>query len=142
MKTRRYLVYSTSLSAAGVLFAGYLSAVRLLSNSCAFDEPCPLFLGQPACYTGFGLFSALLAMSVGGFFAGREARWPVAANALLSALGVLFAGRMTALEIAAHGGLPRYGLGLPTCSYGLLVFLALFALSAAASLRHPRELTA
>ena len=45
-----------ALSIAGLLFSGYLSSYRFFSDTCAFNEPCPYFLGYPACYYGFAMF--------------------------------------------------------------------------------------
>lgn len=36
------------LEIADTLFAGYLSAVKLISHTCAFNESCPYFLEYPA----------------------------------------------------------------------------------------------
>lgn len=63
MKPRTYSGWATGLSGAGAAFAGYLSSVKLLSGVCAFDEPCPFFLGYPAYYTGFALFVSMLVIS-------------------------------------------------------------------------------
>jgi hypothetical protein len=51
-----------------------------------------------------------------------ESLWPMTMNSVVGAAGILFAGRMTVEELAAHAG---YRLGLPTCAYGLVFFLAL-----------------
>ena len=50
-----------SLGLAGILFSGYLSAIKFFSATCAFNEPCPYFLGYPACYFGFGMFLIIFA---------------------------------------------------------------------------------
>jgi len=121
---RHYARWATFLGVAGTSFAGYLSWTRFTSGVCAFEEPCPFFLGQPACYTGFFLFAALLAVSLTALF--TRTSWPITINAALSALGVLFAGRMTVLELAAP---QHYRLGVPTCAWGLVFFVAFLILS-------------
>jgi hypothetical protein len=118
---KRYLPWAGLLSAAGFAFSGYLSAKRMLSGVCAFSEPCPFFLGHPACYYGFALFATLLGISVFGWAARTERSWPAIANAAVSAVGVLFAGRLAVVELAAGG---HYAMLLPTCAWGLLFFLA------------------
>ena len=118
---KRYLRGSVLLSAAGFAFSGYLSAKRMVSGVCAFSERCPFFLGRPACYYGFALFAGLLAISVFGWVARTERSGPAMANALVSLAGVLFAGRLAVVELAAGG---HYAMILPTCAWGLLFFLA------------------
>jgi len=139
MKTTTYLRWATLLSAAGTIFAGYLSSVRLRSGICAFAEPCPFFLGRPACYTGLALFSTLLAISAFALLRVRESRWPVVANAIVSTMGVLFAARLSVGDLWALAGGARYEMGLPTCAYGLVFFVALLALSVAAWLKRPQR---
>jgi hypothetical protein len=127
MTERAAFKAALGLSLAGTLFAGYLSAVNLFSKSCAFGEACPLFLGYPACYFGFGIFAALLAVSAWGFISTRKDGLPMRALAALSALGTLFAGSFVVREVAgwlAAGSVSLYGLGLPTCVYGLVFYVA------------------
>ena len=123
---KRYLRWAVALAAAGFGFSGYLSASRMVSGVCAFSEPCPFFLGHPACYYGFALFAVLLAISVFGWAARTERSWPAIANALVSTAGVLFAGRLAVVELAAGG---RYAMILPTCAWGFLFFVAMLVWS-------------
>ena len=134
MKPTTYLRVSTALTASGVLFAGYLSAHRALLGVCAFDESCPFFLGYPACYTGFALFSTLFIVSAIGLARRTEAVWPMVANLCVSSFGVVFAAGMAARELSAH---VHYKMGLPTCAYGLVFFAAVLGASIAALGGHP-----
>ena len=134
MSRKAYLATATLLSAAGVCFSGYLSFVRLSRGVCAFAEPCPFFLGHPACYTGFALFATALAICLVGWTVRGGWSWTLFANGAVATAGVVFAARMTAAELPAHAG---YRLGLPTCAYGLVFFLALLAVSIAALHRAP-----
>ncbi len=129
MSAKRYLGVAALLSASGVAFAGYLSFTRMTSGVCAFEEPCPFFLGHPACYTGLALFATALVVSVAALASKVEAAWPLAANAAVAVAGTLFSGRLTIDELAAHSG---YRLGLPTCAYGLVFFVVLLAWTIAA----------
>jgi uncharacterized membrane protein len=135
MSTKTYVRFAMLLSAAGFLFSGYLSWTRMKSGVCAFAEPCPFFLGHPACYTGFALFSTALAISLVAWLAGSESSWPMLANGTVALVGTLFAGRMATMEVTAWSG---YRLGLPTCAYGALFFAGLLTISVIAWLRHPR----
>jgi uncharacterized membrane protein len=138
MSTPAFFRTATALSAAGTLFAGYLSGVKLFSGSCAFSEPCPYFLGYPACWFGFALFLTLLALSLFGLFgkfrATEAARWIVN----VSAVGTVFAGSFVVKEVFGwfRYGFTPYGFGLPTCVYGLVFYAALLVL-AARELRRP-----
>jgi NADH:ubiquinone oxidoreductase subunit 6 (subunit J) len=133
MRTTEYLRLSVILTAAGVMFSGYLSAVRATIGVCAFGESCPFFLGHPACYTGFALFLTLFAISTAGLLAKSDLARPVLANVAVSAVGVAFAGAMVGLELAAVR--THYNLGLSTCAYGLVFFVAALLTSLAAWLR-------
>jgi hypothetical protein len=140
MRSKTYLAVSSALGACGVLFAGTLSGIKMRSGICAFNEPCPEFLGYPACYTGFGLFVLLFVPAALALAASVTARWPLVANLVVSGLGVLFAGTITLREVIAHAGVPTYGMGLPTCAYGLIFFIGILVLSITAIRRfeHPR----
>lgn len=126
------------LGILGVLFSGYLSAVKLFSNTCAFGETCPYFLGYPSCYYGFVMF--LLIAIFGWRYANRKGQSRLNLNWLsgISFLGILFAGYFTLGELPAliSDGLSAYILGLPTCALGLIFYVIVFILSIMA---HSRE---
>lgn len=131
MTTTVFYKTSFALSLAGTIFAGYLSLYRYFSGSCAFNEPCPTFLGYPSCWFGFGLFAILLATSAAGL-ADASARTRLIRPLLgTSTAGVLFAGWFTAREVFGwlSGAGVRYALGAPTCAYGLVFFAAVAILS-------------
>jgi uncharacterized membrane protein len=108
-----------------------MSAVKLLSSTCAFNEPCPYFLGYPACYFGFAMFLAMFIISVAAFIKKGISKYPAGTNAVISGLGILFSGYFTVQEIQTfiQAGIPKYTLILPTCSYGLIFYVLIFALS-------------
>lgn len=121
------------LSIAGLLFSGYLSGLKFFTETCAFNEPCPYFLGYPACYYGFAMFLALVVisfLSVVGRISSRKGARGVCA---VSVLGILFAGYFTLKEIPVlfGGGISAYVLGLPTCALGLIFYILIFAISLA-----------
>ncbi|MEK7546313.1 MAG: hypothetical protein AAB554_04530 [Patescibacteria group bacterium] len=132
MTPARFFGWSVALSLGGTIFAGYLSGVKLLTQGCAFDEPCPYFIGYPACYYGFAMFLALLAVSLLGRFGKMGERKAATGILAVSALGTAFAGYFVVQEVAgwvAAGDVALYGFGLPTCVYGLVFYVALLALS-------------
>ncbi len=139
MSVAAYLKSALALSLAGTLFAGYLSAVKLFSKGCAFNEPCPYFLGQPACYFGFALFAALFGITLAATLKKLPAEKAVRANLVVSLLGILFAGWFVWQEVVLwlSVGFGRYSLGLPTCAYGLVFYVAVFALTLEVMRRRP-----
>jgi len=131
MKKDKKVTWLFVLSLMGVMFSGYLSGVKFFTETCAFNESCPYFLGYPACYYGFGLFftlfilsSLLLSQKVG------KKKGVIYMN-IVSSLGVLFAGYFTLKElpILFRDGLRAYLLGLPTCALGLIFFVVVLVVS-------------
>ncbi|MDD5251290.1 MAG: hypothetical protein PHT12_01480 [Patescibacteria group bacterium] len=125
----KYLKVAIWLALAGTLFSGYLAGTKLFSGTCALGESCPIFLGQPACYFGFTLFFSLFIVTLYALLAKVTSFWPAKANAVISALGILFAGQFVVKEIAVWftEGYKSYGyLGLSTCAYGLVFFIIVF----------------
>jgi uncharacterized membrane protein len=116
------------LSLGGFIFSGYLSLVKLLSNTCALNEPCPYFFGYPACWYGFVIFSILLITSILSLNrpAFKTLLWVLF---VISGIGVLFAGYFTLPEISRILSGNHYSLGLPTCAYGLIFYILIFWLS-------------
>lgn len=118
------------LSLAGVLFAGYLTFKKLFSGVCALNEGCSYFLGNPTCVYGLGIYFALLIFSTLSFFEIIKSIKPIVA---LSGVGILFAGYFSIYEIffsplnIFNGA--KYALFLPSCSYGLVMYIVIFVLS-------------
>jgi uncharacterized membrane protein len=131
MTVRKYTTISIFLTLAGAIFAGYLSAVKLFSDTCAFGESCPVFIGQPACYYGFAIFFAMFVGTLVAYFKRVEKIWPVKYNLALSALGIVFSGSFVVQEIAdwVNYGFKATFFGLSTCAYGLMFYTAILAFS-------------
>ena len=133
MTNRNAFTWAVGLSLAGTLFAGYLSAVKLVTKTCAFGEQCPYFLGYPSCWYGFGMFLALLVISLLGRYGKLGERQAMKGILGVAILGSVFAGSFVVDEASgwlAAGNVTFYGFGLPTCVYGLAFYLALLILSA------------
>lgn len=131
MEKNTFVRLNVILTFCGMVFSGYLSAVKFFTTGCAFDEPCPLFLGHPACYYGFGMFSVMFisaALAWAGIIRILFSRYSLR---IVSVCGILFAGYFTAMEVQRHfaGGAVAGPLMLPTCAYGLVFFALIFALS-------------
>lgn len=125
--SRKFLISLFCLTIAGLLFSGYLSFTKLLSGSCAFNESCPYFLGYPACWYGFLMYLAMFIAICSALLkkiSGRACAW---FTTIVSLLGILFAGSFVVQEIAE---LRVTGtLGLSTCAYGLIFYVAIFIIS-------------
>lgn len=130
------------LSLGGVLFAGYLSAVKIFSDTCAFNEPCPYFLGYPACWYGFVMYSVMFLATLTAFVKRNGSLCPVKINALVALFGILFAGYFVSSEFRLWMSSTEnlnYSLGLPTCTYGLIFYIIIFILSSSYLLKSPQN---
>ncbi len=119
------------LSLLGLAFSGYLSGVTYFSTTCAFNESCPYVLGYPTCYYGFALF---LALAVVTLLLSRGILERVSAYRLITAiatLGILFAGyfTMTELDTFFIEDIRAFALGLPTCAWGLIVYVTILVVT-------------
>ena len=112
MKTQ-YIKISILLALMGTIFSGYLSATKFFSDSCAFNESCPYFLGQPACYYGFAMFLVMLVLTLISYFgkisAKKLAEWLFA----VSLVGIIFSGYFVIAE----------NFAISTCLFGLLFYV-------------------
>lgn len=128
MQLNKFFSVSFWATLLGVAFSGYLSGIKFFNDTCAFSEPCPTFLGYPACYFGFAMFSTMFLISIVGLISPKKFLvWLVST---VSLLGIVFAGYFTIPEIGRlMAGTTNYSLGLPTCSYGLIFFILIFILS-------------
>ncbi len=122
---RSFLKWILYLSIAGVLFAGYLTFSKLIRGVCSFGESCPFLWGHAVCVYGLILFSIVLISTITLLITPSD---KLAKPLLLftSVLGVLFSGYYAYQEVfnPICGDLCVYKLGLPTCIYGFIVFVA------------------
>ncbi len=123
------------LSIAGMLFSGYLSAVKLFSQTCAIDSGCSYFLGYPTCYYGFAFFAVIFILTLANKFCSwggkKMATARLHALRTVTALGIVFSLYFSVVEIwKMISEKMVYGaLILPTCFYGLIVYIWVFALA-------------
>lgn len=131
MEEKKFYRWVLGLSGGGVLFAGYLTLTRLLTGICPFKEPCPYFLGYPACWYGLAMFILLFVVSLLGVIGWYEGKRRLLALLFVSGVGIVFSGSFVIREIilAIQYGWPQYTLLLPTCAYGFVVYTALFILA-------------
>lgn len=121
MKKNALLVLTTM----GLLFSGYLSGVKFFTETCAFKESCPYFLGYPACYYGFAMFLTMTILAVLLSSSRLPERKGLSYITMVASLGILFAGYFTFRELPKlfAEGLTAYVLGLPTCALGLIFYI-------------------
>ncbi len=115
------------LSFLGFLFSGYISLTKLLTHSCALREACPYFLGYPACWYGFGMFSIIFITSIVSIH--RKTNILYWIQLITAVLGVFFAGYFTLPEVTRLIFGHQYILGLPSCAYGLIFYILIFVFS-------------
>jgi uncharacterized membrane protein len=120
-----------ALATGGFLFSGYMSGVKFFSGNCAFNEGCPYFLGYPACYYGFVMFTVIFIVAGLLLFRKMDAGKALTSLTAVGVLGILFAGKYTIdeLPLLFDQGLGAYLLGLPTCAYGLVFYVAITVLA-------------
>jgi len=109
------------LSLIGTLFAGYLAFTKLFSGTCSLTEGCSYFMGYPTCIFGFIFFLILFILSLFSFK--HNTKTP---TLIVSILAILFSGYFTIVDIQQWTG--HYSLGLPSCIYGLILFVLIFIL--------------
>jgi len=127
----KHKVYSIFwLALAGVLFAGYLTYTKLFSGTCALTEDCSYFIGLPTCLFGFLLFTSIFIISIIAIYSKKHFRRTIG---IISFCGILFSGYFSMYEIffaplnMFNGA--SYSLGLPSCTYGFLMFIIMFAVA-------------
>jgi uncharacterized membrane protein len=118
------------LALAGTIFVGYLSYTKLFSKTCALVEGCSYFLGLPTCFYGFALFFILLVLAIVSISTKINFSKGIR---FFSVLGILFSGYFSIYELffaslnIFNGAI--YSLLLPSCVYGLVLFIVIWILS-------------
>jgi uncharacterized membrane protein len=114
------------ISLIGVLFSGFLSFGTLLVGACPLNGECPFFLGYPACDYGLIMFLIILIASLMPSKAKHGNDNSIKVILVVSFMGILFSGYFSTIEILN----PRnYALILPSCVYGLIMYLFAFILA-------------
>jgi uncharacterized membrane protein len=114
-------------SLIGTLFSGYLTFSKLFTGSCPLTEGCPYFLGYPACYYGFILFTLLLILSILLFK--KENINLMKKIYYISLIGILFSLYSSIKELLypnCLNGICNYSFLIPTCIYGLIMYVLIF----------------
>ncbi len=128
---KSYSALMLIFSLLGFLFSGYLSYSKIILGSCPLTEGCPTFLSYPACVFGLGFFTILLILSI-MLIRLKDSRILVKSILVISFLAVIFAAYSTYKEYAfpsCLGDICDYSLLVPTCVYGLVMYIIIFILS-------------
>ena len=118
----------------GTLFAGYLTFKKYFSDTCPLTEGCTYLFGYPSCIYGFILFFILLIFSGLLLLKSMEKKSSSLIKAIfyVSLAGVIFAFYSSIKEVFFPNcplGKCTYTLLVPTCIYGLVFFLVIFAIA-------------
>jgi hypothetical protein len=120
------------LSIAGTLFAGFLTFSSMVLKRCAFGEPCPRLFG-------FAFFLTLALLTAASVFKLMERKTADELIVIVAAGGTIFALRFALPEVAQIFGGRHFAMGLPTCAWGGIFFIAVLTLSIIAYRRRRSE---
>jgi hypothetical protein len=127
------------LSIAGTLFAGFLTFSSMVLKRCAFGEPCPRLFNLPTCLFGFAFFLTLALLTAASVFKLMERKTADELIVIVAAGGTIFALRFALPEVAQIFGGRHFAMGLPTCAWGGIFFIAVLTLSIIAYRRRRSE---
>ena len=134
------LRFILTFTGGGLVFSGYLTLVKLVSGTCAFNETCPPVFELPVCWYGFAFYVALLVLAIRTLLGRIDLAKGLLYISAVSFVGILFAGYLT-LKAFSQFLLQSSGthsLGVPTCFLGLICFMLTFV-TAVLSWNHHRE---
>ncbi len=122
---KKNLLCTLIFSIIGMLFAGYLTISKILLGYCPLTEPCPVLWGYPVCVYGLIFFITLFVttLALNGNLKDVFATRLLLYTSILATLFALFFAYQELFIIQCPGGVCRYSLGIPTCIYGLVMYL-------------------
>ncbi len=126
MKNRIRIIFV--LAIMGTLFAGYLTLSKIFTGTCALDTSCPYFLGYPACLYGLVMYLTILVSSLLIILKKFDKKKLMNVIKGVSFAGILFSLYFSVQDLFYCPGC-TFSLILPTCVYGLLMYIAIFVLS-------------
>jgi hypothetical protein len=119
-------VWVLILSIIGVLFSGYLTFTKLVLGVCPIKESCPFLWGYPICVYGLIMFIIVFLASLIYYF--KKDTFNKNVIIFVSFVGVLFSIYYTIYDFMICNGC-TYSLLLPTCAYGLVVYVLILLFS-------------
>lgn len=132
MKDKK-LIWIFIFSLIGTLFSGTLTFQKLVIGSCSLTEGCSYFLGYPTCYYGFAFFLTLLILSILIIKRKTKAKQKSLFKGMfyVSIAAIIFSGIFSIKDVlypTCPLGECTYSLGIPTCIYGLFMYIIIFIL--------------
>ncbi len=131
MNTKDIPKYIVAVALAGVLFSGWLTYSKVISGSCPLTEGCPYLFGLPTCVYGFIMFGAILILSYLWMTNAKKYQKNVEWISRVALFGILFSGYYSFIELMYPSCLIapcKYSLLLPSCMYGLAMYVVVFVL--------------
>lgn len=116
---RRQLIISL-ISIGGIFFSGFLTFYNSI-GACPLIEGCSYLLGLPSCLYGLVIFASLLLLAI----IDKNLKF----TRLVSLAGVGFAVVTTVIDLFVNPSQSGYSLGLPSCVYGLIMYIMIFVLT-------------
>ena len=132
MNTKDIPNYIIVVALAGALFSGWLTFSKLVLGNCPLREACAYLLGLPTCVYGFVLFGTILVLAL--LLKMDAKKYPQ--NMLwinrVALFGILFSGYYSVVELLFPSCPLQpciYSLILPSCVYGLVMYVLVWVLS-------------
>ena len=122
---KNWIKASIIFSVLGVLFSGYLTFTKLVLGVCPLKESCQFLWGYPVCLYGLIMFFTTLVASITLWYNNDKLAFHTIR--FTSVLGVLFSAYYVYQEVFVFKcvGPCVYSLGIPTCIYGFIMYLAI-----------------
>ena len=111
----------------GILFSGYLTIGQLISGTCPIGGGCPFLWSYPVCMYGLIIFMILFVTSIILYYK-KDDQFDKKVLLYVSLAGVLFSLYFSIKELFFTTYTPgfRWPLLMPTCIYGLIMYLIIF----------------
>ena len=128
MEKKSFVLTTLIFSIIGLLFSGTLSYFSMVLGKCLLKDPCPVFFHLPSCFYGFIIFLTILILSLVSLIKEKKRDNLMEWTFYISIIAVLYAIFSASYEIfyLCADGSCKYSLILPTCVYGLIMYLVIF----------------
>jgi len=127
MNRKNLTKYILLISLFGVAFSGWLTLGTIFSGACPLSGECPYFLGYPACDYGLIMFLIIFASSIMLLKTKYNSTTLMKIVLLVSLIGIAFSGYFSIIELLNPR--PSYTLLLPSCVYGLTMYVIIMLLA-------------
>ncbi|MBM3282549.1 MAG: hypothetical protein FJY86_04400 [Candidatus Diapherotrites archaeon] len=132
MNTKDIPKYILLVALAGVLFSGWLTYTKVITGNCPLREGCPYLLGLPTCVYGFIIFGTILVLTYLWHSNAKKYKGNLEWISRVALFGILFSGYYSFIELMDPSCPIKpcvYSLLLPSCVYGLVMYVVVFWLT-------------